>query len=127
VNTKIKEFNRKLKKIVAAYNHVSLIETNFKRDLFTRHGFHWNKLGKTLVVKLLCLRINKILEKGPQLMFNHKWIEYTTLGDNIVTDNQGRHDHDIHHQELVIDKRNPCRTSTRQKRSPVTRNDDILW
>jgi hypothetical protein len=33
VNTKIREFNRKLKKIIAAYNHVSLTETNFRRDL----------------------------------------------------------------------------------------------
>jgi hypothetical protein len=54
VNTRIKEFNRKLKKIIAPYNHVSLIETNLRRDFSTRHGLHWNKLGKALVVKLVC-------------------------------------------------------------------------
>jgi hypothetical protein len=82
VNTKIKEFNRKLKKIIAAYNHISLIETYLRRDLSTRHGLHWNKLGKALAEKLLCLRINKIPEKGPQIMFNLKWIKFASLGDN---------------------------------------------
>lgn len=126
MNTEIKEFNSKLKKITAAYNHVSLIETNLKRQHFTRHGQHWNKLGKALVVKLVSLRINKLLEKGPQLMFNLKWKEQTPLVDYIVIDNQGKHKHDILHQETVIDKINPCRTSSRQKRIPVTRKEDFF-
>jgi hypothetical protein len=59
INLEIEEFNRKLKKITTLYNHVSMLETNFKRECFTRHGLHWNFLGKSLVVNLLLHQINK--------------------------------------------------------------------
>jgi lysophospholipase L1-like esterase len=59
INLQIEELNRKLNKITTLYNHVSLLETNFKRECFTRHGLHWNSLGKSLVVKLLLHQINK--------------------------------------------------------------------
>ncbi|XP_033608380.1 uncharacterized protein LOC117282525 [Cryptotermes secundus] len=48
VNSEIEEFSRQLKKIATLYNHVSLLETNLKRECFTKHGLHWNSLGKTL-------------------------------------------------------------------------------
>lgn len=122
-NLKIKEFNKKLKKITAAYKHVFLIETNFKRELFTRHGLHWNKRGKTLVVKLLCQRIRTITEKRPHLVFNLKWKEVGIQGESTNSLSQGRQDLDVQHQ----DSRSTRRTSTRQKRVPVTRNVDFLW
>jgi hypothetical protein len=96
VNSEIKEFNRKLKKIVTSYNHVSLLETNLKRESFTRHGLHWNFLGKTLVVKLIPLQINKLIGKESQTPINLIWKdnpmeanigsckeEMTTLFDNV--------------------------------------------
>lgn len=125
-NIKIKEFNRKLKKITAVYKHVFLMGTNFRRDLFTRHGLHWNKWGKAQAVKLLCQKIKIILQEEPQLMTNLKWIESATLGDKSIAVNQEREDQDKH-QQPAIGKSKACRTSTRQKRLPVTRIDDFLW
>jgi hypothetical protein len=57
VNSEIEEFNKKLQKIATLYNHVSLLETNLKRECFTKHGLHWNFLGKTMVVELILLQL----------------------------------------------------------------------
>jgi hypothetical protein len=122
-NQKIKDFNKKLKKITAAYKHVSFIETNFKRELFTRHGLHWNKRGKTQVVNLLCQRIRSITEKRTLLVLNLKWKEEVIPGVSPNSLNQGRQDLEVQHR----DSRSSCRTSMRQKRVPVTRNADFLW
>jgi hypothetical protein len=84
VNSEIEEFNRKLKKIVTSYNHVTLLETNFERECFTRHGLHWNSVGKTLVVKLISLQINKLLGKGSQTPISLVW------PDNTLWENRGR-------------------------------------
>jgi hypothetical protein len=51
MNLEIEEFNRELQKITTLYNHVSLLETDFKRECFTRQGLHWNSLGESLLVK----------------------------------------------------------------------------
>jgi hypothetical protein len=87
VNSEIEEFNRKLKRIVTSYNHASLLETNLKREFFTRHGLHWNKLGKALVVKLILLRINKLIGKGPQTPINLTWKD-NSIECNIISCNE---------------------------------------
>jgi hypothetical protein len=63
INSENNEFNRKLKKIDALPNHVSLIETTLKRECSTKHWPHWNSIGETLVFKLIPLQISKVLRK----------------------------------------------------------------
>ena len=46
VNYEIQEFYRRLKKAVNVYNHVSILETNPRRELFTRHRLHLNGMGR---------------------------------------------------------------------------------
>jgi hypothetical protein len=89
VNLEIEGFNRKLKKIGTSYNHVALSETNLKRECFTRHGLHWNLLGKDLVVKLITYQNNKVIEKGFQTLMNLVWKDNALVG-NISTCNEGR-------------------------------------
>jgi hypothetical protein len=125
-NMKIREFNRKLRKITAVYKQVFPMSTNFSRGLFTRHRLHWNKWGKAQAVKLLCQIIKIIFQEVPQPMTNLKWIESATLGDKLLAVNQEREDLDKH-QQLVIEKSIARRISTRQKRLPVTRMNDFLW
>jgi hypothetical protein len=64
-----------------SYNHVSLLETNIKREFFTRHGLHWNFLGKTLVMKLILLKINKLIGKGSQTLINLIWKDNAMEGN----------------------------------------------
>jgi hypothetical protein len=78
INFEIEEFNRTLKKIATSYNHVSLLETNLKRECFMRHGLHWNSLGKTMVVNLILHHINKLTEKEVQILIN------LVLKDNVM-------------------------------------------
>jgi hypothetical protein len=49
------------------------LETKFKRECFTRHGLHWNSLGKSLVAKLLLHQIIKVTNKGFQTPINLPW------------------------------------------------------
>jgi hypothetical protein len=48
VNREIQVFNRKLVKIVKLFKHTTILESNFNRELFTRHGLHLNRAGKKL-------------------------------------------------------------------------------
>jgi hypothetical protein len=73
INLEIEEFNRKLQEIITLYNHVTLLETKFKRECFTRQGLHWNSLGKSSVVKLLLHQIIKLTNKGFQTPINLPW------------------------------------------------------
>jgi hypothetical protein len=49
VNSEIKSFNRKLFKLTKIFSHVSVVEIDNDRLLFTKHGLHLNDLGKELL------------------------------------------------------------------------------
>ena len=147
LNLEIEEFNRKLKKIATPYNHVSVCETNLKRECFTRHGLHWNSLGKDLVVKLLKHQINKVIGKSVQAPISLAWKDSTlvvnesgcnegvlSLSDVVEVDVNVDSDdgvYSVHTEQLDqvnrSDEINHCRTSKRQRKAPVTRKDDFLW
>lgn len=144
VNNEIEEFNRKLRKIATLYNHVSLIETNLRRECFTKHGMHWNSLGKTLVGKLISLQINKLVGKGIQTPINLPWIDNASLGitgscneemitlsgnGSLSTDNMNIRNNEQRNQqkETGIVEINLRRTSVRQRKIPITRREDFLW
>jgi hypothetical protein len=82
VNSETKEFNKKLQKIATLYNHVSLLETNLKRECFTKHGLRWNFLGKTMVLELILLQINKLVRKGFQTPINLIWKDNALVGNS---------------------------------------------
>jgi hypothetical protein len=63
VNTKVKKFNRQLKKIVKPFPKVHLLENNLDRDLFTKHGMHLNYKGKDQTAQHLASIMEKILRK----------------------------------------------------------------
>lgn len=46
VNSEIKPFNTKLKKMVKVHQHTSVVETDNNRKLFTNHGLHLNGQGR---------------------------------------------------------------------------------
>ena len=61
INSEILAFNKQLIKIEKAYSHVNILETNFDRKLFTRHGMHLNKRGKEWLSKSLAAQISKLV------------------------------------------------------------------
>lgn len=63
VNSEIHAFNRRLLTEAKAYSHVTIVETDLERKLFTRHGMHLNKGGKEWLSKLLATPISRLVIK----------------------------------------------------------------
>jgi DNA modification methylase len=140
--SEIDKFNRNLKKIATLYNYVSLSETSVKRERFIKHVLHWNSLGKTLVLKLILLQINKLVRKEFQTLFNLAWKDNDLVGNmcsgneeiTVLFDNVNVHANSeikkklkIELQETGIDEINVCKTSVRQRKAAVTRRENLLW
>ena len=51
VNEQIIKYNKQLHKIIKHYKHVIMVRSTTKREHFTRHGFHLNRVGKEVVSK----------------------------------------------------------------------------
>jgi hypothetical protein len=60
VNSEIHAFNRQLIKVSKAYIHVTIVETEIDRKLFTQHSMHLNKRGKEWLSKLLAIQISRM-------------------------------------------------------------------
>ena len=95
------------------------MEVENNRQLFTTHGLHLNGLGKQLLSSRLLFHIYSVLKEDKGTTISLAW------PNSHSQNKQAMQDWHIHHQELVTDKRNPCRTSTRQKKPTVIRKDDF--
>jgi lysophospholipase L1-like esterase len=63
VNSEMHAFNRQLLKVAKAYSHVTIVETDSDRKLFTQHGMHLNKRGMEWLSKLLATQISRLVIK----------------------------------------------------------------
>ena len=66
INKGIRSFNRKLLEIAAEHKQITLIEIDMDRKYHTRHGLHFNKLGKLLFSNKITQAIYSILNKKPK-------------------------------------------------------------
>jgi hypothetical protein len=62
VNSAVNSFNGKLKKLVKAHHHASILEIANVRNLFTNHGLHLNGHGKERLTNQTVSHIYSILE-----------------------------------------------------------------
>jgi len=74
VNSEIKSFNRKLKKMGKVYQHTSVLEMDNDRKLFTNHSLHLNGQRKEMLSKLIVCHTYSILEQkiDPPIILNWK-------------------------------------------------------
>jgi len=72
MNSEIISFNRKLKKMVKVYQHMSVLEMDNDRKLFTNLGLHLNSQGKEVLSKLIVSHTYSVLEQkiDPLLILN---------------------------------------------------------
>ena len=117
VNNKIKAFNSKLKKIAKLFKHVTILELNFNINCFTQHDLHLNGYVKGLLVKQITSLIYKWSCKKTEEPITLEW--KMGLNDKATTH--------LANKEIVIPTTVTCRTSTRTKRPPITRQNDFLW
>jgi hypothetical protein len=136
VNSQIHAFNRQLFKVVKAYSHVTIVETDLDRKLSTRHGMHLNKRGKEWLSKLLAMQISRLVinkvRDTPKIAL--KWkdesavnqypeIHMTSMSPPDQTNStNSKTQIDTLYKQTVVP-----RTSTRQKRLLITHNKDFLW
>ena len=64
INQEIQAHNIKLGKIATLFSHVTVINPDFNRNLFTNHGLHLNNAGKEGLAKLIATHINKIINES---------------------------------------------------------------
>jgi hypothetical protein len=67
INDEIKVYNRKLVRSIKCYKHVIVQNHDQNRDLYTRHGFRLNKLGKDILAKNIALTCSAIFHKDTKL------------------------------------------------------------
>ena len=60
-NVEIQAFKTKLSKTATLFSHVTLMEIDFNRKYFTKHGLHLNNAGKEWFAKLIVSQIDKLV------------------------------------------------------------------
>jgi hypothetical protein len=79
VNKEVEVFNRKLGKLVKAFEYTALIKLDSNREVFTKHGLHMNNKGKELVAKKIMSAIKYMLYKNIEEPISMTWKEDKVL------------------------------------------------
>jgi hypothetical protein len=79
VNNEVNSFNRQLKKRMAPYNNVKILETGLKREYFTKHGMHLNSSGKESIAKSLAIVVRNFLKKERMSPISLYWKDDTSV------------------------------------------------
>jgi hypothetical protein len=102
---------------------VAIVEIDSPRKYFTQHVMHLNKSDKEWLSKLIasqiCRLVNSKNRDVPEIALNWK-DEHTK--PKISPDRDNSSQTDATHKESAV-----YRTSNRQKKVPITRNNDFLW
>jgi hypothetical protein len=61
INHEIQDINMKLSKSAKLFGHVELVEMNFNRKYFTKHGLHLDNAAKEGLGKLIASQISKVI------------------------------------------------------------------
>ena len=134
----------KLHKSAKLFRHIELVEINFNRKYFTKHGFHLNNAGKEGLAKVIASQINMIINcsSNENPVIPLQWKEEATTKSIIVNtthlstqktamDNSPKLEsplietHDS--QQELIGSECTSRISNRQKKATISRNSDFLW
>ena len=155
VNNDVIRFNRQLKKRMAPYNSVKILETNLEREYFTKHGLHRNSSGKECIALRLTMVVKSFLNKERMSPIRLKWKDKTTFSDlnrnnkesyesncNAValphfqtsTGPKGTLGKELQESPASTDKTNENEEITshpqpakRQRKEPAPRDQDFLW
>ena len=96
------------------------MEFNFTGNCFTQHGLHLNGYGKGLLAKQLVSLIYKLICQKNEEPISLEW--KMGLNDNAISQPSTiAPDCSITQPDTVT-----CRTSTRIKKPPITRQSDFL-
>jgi lysophospholipase L1-like esterase len=129
VNEEIRVYNRKLEKCIKCFKHVTLLNHDLNRALYTRHGLHFNKTGKNVLARNIALICSKILHRDKKLIYL-PWKENNNNSGNEIHNLSGINNHSCKNYSREASKSQtsePLRKSSRLKQSLLHRRDDFLW
>jgi len=112
---------------------IIILDHQTTREDFTRHGLHLNATGKSKVVKLMSQNICQLFEVKKKHPIILKWRSThngPSLVDSIpkvINEDHVAIDSDRRNEDQTDSINQGIRTSSRPKRFPNTRSDDILW
>jgi hypothetical protein len=112
IQRKILRHSEKLHKLLKIYPHVSIVEASPNRGHYTKHGLHLNNYGKEETVKQIGL--DKWADKSSEAPLPLPWRDLLIVSTN-------------EENMPTITNDTLCRTSSRNKKTPLTRNQDFLW
>jgi hypothetical protein len=108
VTRTIQVFNHQLKKVANSFKHVTIMDWNYNRECFTKHGMHLNRRGKRLVAKQLASEIWNLstAEEMPPISLGWKPIQEQTVSSCALVLEAGKEEGDCLMDELktVSDK-----------------------
>ena len=96
--------NKKLEKRTKLSPHARFLKTDQYRALFMKHGLHHNRLGKQYLLHQVALMICTLFMQKPSPPISLDWNEPKA-------------------SEVKL----PNRTTTCDRKLPVTRSTDFLW
>jgi hypothetical protein len=144
INLEIQDFIMKLSKRAKLFRHVDLVEMNFNRKYFTKHGSHLNNAGKEGLAKVIASQINEIINcsSNENPVISLQWKD-ESINKNIIVntthlstrktavDNLPKLESTLieahNSQQELIGSVCTHRTSNRQKKATISRNSDFLW
>jgi len=132
VNNEVARFNRQLKKRMKTFHNVKNLETDLKRECFTKHGLHLNSSGKEQIASKLAATVKSLLNKKRTSRIYLQWKENPMSSHSsspvIITGN------DACKLPSTIDVPNnkegtatQFQLTKRQRKNPALRDQDFLW
>jgi hypothetical protein len=121
MNEQIKEYNRKLSKIALAYDHIQFLDVDINRNLYTKHGLHFNKFGKVQLAKQLVSIVQLMFGKNIDPPMALGWPTVVNPTDIVEVQCESVH------VEVSIKDSTANRTVKRKRKFPCTRTNDFLW
>jgi hypothetical protein len=120
INNEIQVYNRRLHKIMKDMNHVTVIDTYYTREDFTRHGLHMNSAGKEKLAGTLGQFITNFwIPKTSNISLNWKEASSATPTKGVTVESSTENA-EVEHKTVV-------RASNRAKKIPTTRDEEFLW
>jgi len=120
INTEIQIYNRKLYKMLKDLYHVIIKDMNLTRNEFTQHELYRNSSGKEKMAKIIRHNTtNPLTRQYTPISLKCKEVPIATSTDEAMMKFISMNADDLY--------KNAVRTSSRPKRTPITRNEDILW
>jgi len=102
VNDGTEKFNKRLEKLTKISPHASFLKTEQNRKLYTRHGLHYNRLGKQYLFHQIGLMVYSLLEQKTTCPRSVGW-----------------------NKPDVSDDKPPNRATTQNRTLPVARSTDF--